>query len=289
MLIASAFCCNCCFIYQLSPIIYHQEYILKAVILCGGKGSRIQEVNELIPKPMLPIGGKPIIWHIMKLYAQAGITEFILCLGYKGNIIRDFFLRYYPVMADCTVKLGDPGSIEFHDILPELGWKVTLADTGQDTMTGGRLWQIRKYLKGEEHFCFTYGDGLADVDIADLVEHHQKSGLASTITAVRVAGRFGELDINNDRVTTFNEKPAISAGSINGGFAVLDNKRIWDFFDEREDLVMEQDVFSRLVQAGQLGVHHHDGFWQCMDTPREFELLNSLWNSKNPPWKTWTD
>ena len=260
---------------------------MKAVILCGGKGSRIQEVNELVPKPMLPIGGKPIIWHIMKLYASAGITEFILCLGYKGKIIRDFFLRYYPVMADCTVKLGEPGSIVFHDDLPELGWKVTLADTGQETMTGSRLWRVRKYLENEDNFCFTYGDGVADVDIPASLEHHLNSGLAATITAVRVAGRFGELDIADNRVTTFIEKPAVSAGSINGGFAIFDNRRIWDFLDDRKELVLEQDGFANLVKAGQLGVFPHEGFWQCMDTPREFELLNGLWNSNNPPWKTW--
>ena len=260
---------------------------MKVVILCGGRGSRIRDVSELIPKPMLPIGGMPILWHIMKGYAEHGITDFVLCLGYKGWVIKEFFLNYRAMISDFTLTLGDLSSIDFHGRAAESDWKVTLADTGEETYTGGRLAAVRPYLQGEDHFCLTYGDGLADVDIGALVRKHQDSGLTGTLTGVKVAGRFGEMNIKNDRVIQFNEKPARLAGKISGGFMVFDNSRIWDHLQDRPDIWLEREPIESLTAAGQLGVYSHHGFWQCMDTPREFDRLNELWNDGDAPWKIW--
>ena len=260
---------------------------MKVVILCGGRGSRIREVSELIPKPMLDVGGMPILWHIMKGYAACGINEFILCLGYKGWLIKEFFLNYRAMISDFTLNLGDRSRIDFHSSAEESNWKVTLADTGEDTYTGGRLLAVKKYLQGEEHFCLTYGDGLADIDIGALVQKHKQSGLTATVTAVQLAGRFGEMAIRGDRVLDFNEKPARSAGRISGGFMVFDNSRVWDYIDVRPDIWLEREPLQSLTTAGELGVYTHDGFWQCMDTPREFDGLNEMWNDGNAPWKTW--
>jgi len=260
---------------------------MKVVILCGGKGSRIRDSNELLPKPMLPIGEKPILWHIMKIYTAHGFTDFVLCLGHKGWLIKEFFLNYRPMTSDCTVTLGRHPEIEFHDHFDEALWKVTLAETGEETMTGGRVHRIRRYVDGDDCFCLTYGDGVADVDLKGLVEHHIRSGLVGTVTATRVAGRFGELDIEEGIVSCYNEKPAVTTGRINAGFMIFDSKRIWDYFDDRPELVLERDVFNRIVADRQLGVYYHDGYWQCMDTPRELALLNDLWKSEKAPWKIW--
>lgn len=257
---------------------------MKAVILCGGHGTRIRDVSELIPKPMLPIGGMPILWHIMKVYARHGIKHFVLCLGYKSWVIKEFFLNCRAMQSDVTVELGR-GQVTYHSGHDD-DWAVTLAETGEDTMTGGRVMAIRKYV-GNETFCLTYGDGIADVDIGALLGRHRRSGLAATLTAVQTVGRFGELEIQGDRVTRFQEKPDSTAPRINGGFMVLDGHRIWPYFEDRADLVLEHEPLALLARDGQLGVYHHEGYWQCMDTLREYDQLNKLWNSGSAPWKTW--
>jgi glucose-1-phosphate cytidylyltransferase len=267
---------------------------MKAVILCGGQGSRIRDVSEIIPKPMMPIGEKPILWHIMKTYAAYGITDFVLCLGYKGWKIKEYFLNYQAMTSDFTISLGMKSKIEIHQEIEEAPWRVTLANTGEKTMTGGRVWRIKRYVacagslassKNDDIFCFTYGDGLADINITELIEYHRKSGLVATITGVRVKGRFGELAIREGKVERFSEKPVISSGRINGGFMVFDSKRIWKYFTDSEDLVLEREPLESLAADGELGIFEHDGYWQCMDTPREFALLNELWESGKAPWK----
>ena len=260
---------------------------MKAVILCGGRGTRIRDVSETLPKPMLPIGGKPILWHIMKIYAHYGIKDFILCLGYKGWMIKEFFLNYQAKTADVSLILGDNNSLQFHNSPCEVDWKVTLAETGEKSQTGARIWNIKKYLEGEECFCLTYGDGVADINISSLLDTHKKSGLAGTITAVRPLGRFGQIEIDADRISEFNEKPNIGAGYINGGFMVLDANRIWDYFRLGEDLILEGEVFPRMVKDKQLAVFKHAGFWQCVDTPREYAILNKLWEENKAFWKVW--
>ena len=260
---------------------------MKVVILCGGRGSRIRDVSELIPKPMLPIGGMPILWHIMKGYAACGINEFVLCLGYKGRLIKEFFINYRAMVSDFTITLGDRMEYEFHNQPLESNWKVTLADTGEETYTGGRLLAVRPYLQNEDHFCLTYGDGLADIDIGALIQKHRASGLTGTVTAVRASGRFGEMSITGDLVDRFEEKPTRSAGKISGGFMVFDNQRIWDYIEDRPDIWLERKPLQSLTTDRQLGVFSHDGFWQCMDTPREYDRLNEMWQAGNAPWKTW--
>ncbi len=257
---------------------------MKAVILCGGQGTRIRDISEVVPKPMLTIGGKPILWHIMKVYAAYGISEFVLALGYKGWLIKEFFLNYQPMVSDFTIALGRHNAIEFHDHAAESHWKVTLVDTGEQTMTGGRVLRVRRYLEGEDAFCLTYGDGLADIDIARLVASHRASGLAGTISGVRIAGRFGELQAKDGKVVSFEEKPAVTAGRISGGFMVFDNRRLWDYFDGDEDVVFERGPLVRMAGDGQLGCYEHDGSWQCMDTPREYAKLNDLWDRGEAFW-----
>jgi glucose-1-phosphate cytidylyltransferase len=261
---------------------------MKAVILCGGQGTRIRDVSELVPKPMLNIGERPILWHIMKSYAAAGITDFVLCLGYKGWAIKEFFLNYRAMTADCTVELGAPGNLHFHGPGDEAGWRVTLAETGAGTATGGRLVRVRPYLDGsDDSFCLTYGDGVSDLDLKTVVAAHRASGKVATLTAMHMRGRFGEIELDGDSVTRFDEKPAATPGWVNGGFMVLDSEKIWDFLEARDDLVLEQEPLRQLVAAGELGVHRHEGFWQCMDTPREFALLNELWRRGEAPWRVW--
>jgi glucose-1-phosphate cytidylyltransferase len=261
---------------------------MKAVILCGGQGTRIRDANDLLPKPMLPIGGKPIVWHIMKGYAAHGVTDFVLCLGYKGWLIKEFFLNYRAMTTDFTVQLGKHRDVEFHDSHDEESWRVTLAETGEDTMTGGRVSSVRRYLDNDDLFCLTYGDGVSDVDIGKLIAFHKSHGKVATITAVRPPGRFGEMVIKQGGVSEFNEKPQTSEGFINGGFLVLDAKRAWDFLGTGRNVVLERDPLQRLAREGELRAFEHTGFWQPMDTMREYTLLNDLWASGKAPWKTWT-
>lgn len=260
---------------------------MKAVILCGGRGTRIKDVSEILPKPMLPIGDKPILWHIMKTYAHYGIKDFVLCLGYKGWLIKEFFLNYHAKVSDVTLKLGRLNSLKFSTSTAEDDWTVVLAETGENSQTGARIWNVKKYLEGEKYFCVTYGDGVADINLATLLKIHKKSGLVGTVTGVRPEGRFGELIINDGRVLEFSEKTNVGSGYINGGFMIFDGTKIWKYFRPGEDLVLEGHIFPSIVKDKQLGVFKHDGFWYCCDTPREYMKLNELWEKNMAPWKVW--
>lgn len=260
---------------------------MKAVILCGGQGTRIRDATEVLPKPMLPIGGRPIVWHIMKGYAAGGVRDFVLCLGYKGWLIKEYFLHYRAMTTDVTVALGRHDGLVFHGSHSEEDWNVTLADTGEDTQTGGRIAHVRRHLEGEDLFCLTYGDGVADLDLRALVAFHRAHGKVATVTAVRPPGRFGELRIERDRVVEFNEKPQTSEGFINGGFFVVDNRRIWDYLGADPAMPFEREPLQHLARNGELVAFPHAGFWQPMDTAREYALLNDLWARHRAPWKTW--
>jgi glucose-1-phosphate cytidylyltransferase len=260
---------------------------IPVMILCGGQGTRLREETEVRPKPMLEIGGRPMLWHIMKLYSTYGFKRFILCLGYKGHIIRDYFLNYNSYCTDMTVHLGRAGAVEYHNSHPEEDWCVTLADTGQVTQTGARVAMGARYVTGDT-FCLTYGDGLGSIDLAALVRFHRAHGRIGTITGVRPAGRFGELLAGSDGgAIEFNEKPQVSTGLINGGFFIFQRDFVNQYLNDRDDLVLEQEPLQRLAKDGQLMVFEHGGFWQCMDTYRELKLLEQLWESGDAPWKQW--
>lgn len=260
---------------------------MKIVILCGGQGTRIRDVAENVPKPLIPIGRLPVLWHIMKYYAYWGHRDFVLCLGYKGDALKDFFLNYEAHTRDFTLQLGKHASIEYHTAHDETDWRVTLADTGQSAMTGARVRKIRQYIGVDEHFMLTYGDGVSDVDIDNLIAFHKASGRILTVTGVRPPSRFGELMADaRGTVTEFNEKPQATEGRISGGYFVCD-RRIFDYLSEGEDLVFEQEPMKRLVQDGQMAMYAHDGFWQCMDTYRDWQYLNGLIDSGKAPWMLW--
>jgi glucose-1-phosphate cytidylyltransferase len=256
---------------------------MKAVILAGGIGSRISEESALRPKPMIEIGGRPILWHIMKIYSSQGIDEFIICLGYKGYMIKEYFANYYLHTSDVTFDLAS-NSMRVHQNAAE-PWKVTLIDTGDRSQTGGRLKRIERYLDGET-FCMTYGDGLADIDIAKLLECHRREGTLATVTAVRPPGRFGALEMRGSRVTEFIEKPHGDGGWINGGFFVLSPDVIR--YIDGDDTLWENEPLKRLAEENQLSAYFHSGFWQPMDTLRHRQILEELWASDSPPWKLWT-
>jgi len=257
---------------------------MKVVILCGGYGSRIRDVADNIPKPMIPIGRQPILWHIMNYYASYGHKEFVLCLGYKGQVIRDFFLNYESHTQDATVVLGRDGYVRYHTNHDEADWHVTLVDTGQDAHTGARVRKIKQYLGDDEQFTLTYGDGVGDVDIDKLLAFHRAHGKILTVTGVHPPGRFGELVAGADGVVTeFNEKPQATAGRISGGFFVC-RREIFDYLDSCEDLVFEQEPMNRLVADRQMCLFEHDGFWQPMDTSREYLFLNAIYAAGNAPW-----
>lgn len=260
---------------------------MKAVILCGGRGTRIRDVSEILPKPMLPIGGKPILWHIMKIYAHHGIKDFILCLGYKGWKIKEFFLYYKTMLSDFTVTLADHDAIEFHNEPEEMKWRVTLVETGERTLTGARIHKVRKYLRDDSSFCVTYGDGVANIDIKALINFHKKSGKIGTLTGVRPLGRFGEIELENNVAVDFREKPNVSSGRINGGFMVFNTPKVWEYFREGDDLILEKEVLSRMTGDRELAVYGHDGYWQCMDTIREYDILNELHSEGKAPWEVW--
>jgi glucose-1-phosphate cytidylyltransferase len=259
----------------------------KVVILCGGQGTRIREASEVLPKPMLAIGGRPIVWHIMKSYAAHGFRDFVLCLGYKGWAIKEFFLNYVAMTTDITVSLGAERAIELHGSRAEDDWRVTLADTGELTMTAGRVSAVRRYVEGDVPFLLTYGDGVSDIDISALFDFHEAHGKTATLTAVRPPSRFGELGIDGSRVYEFNEKPQATAGFINGGFFVFDGRQIWNYLSGEPDDVLELAPLRDLAAANQLEAFKHTGFWQPMDTMREYSLLNEMWASGKAPWKTW--
>ena len=255
---------------------------MKIVILAGGYGTRIRDVADNIPKPMIPIGPYPIIFHIMKLYAKFNHKDFIVCLGYKGQTIKDFFLNYETSTRDFSIAFGT-GKITYHNDPTEDDWNVTLADTGLRSMTGSRISQIKNYV-GNEDFMITYGDGLSDVDIDKLIAFHKSHGKILTITGVRPPARFGEMNTNQKgEVLEFNEKPQASAGRISGGFFVASPK-LFDYLTDNEDLVFEQEPMRKLVSDNELMMYEHDGFWQPMDTSREYQLLNSLYDKGEAPW-----
>lgn len=261
---------------------------MKAVIICGGQGTRIRDAAEQLPKPMLPIGGRPILWHIMKSYATFGINEFVLCLGYKGWLIKEYFINYRAMNMDCTVQLGKHAAIDFNGSHVE-DWKVILAETGELTQTGGRVSAIRRYVEDDGVFLMTYGDGVANLDIRKLLLFHHAHGKIATVTAVRPPSRFGELHLDGTTVREFNEKPQAESGFINGGFFVFDARRVWDYLDSNPATVLEREPLQRLAADGELVAFEHPGYWQPMDTPREYALLNELWNTGRAPWKSWED
>jgi glucose-1-phosphate cytidylyltransferase len=258
---------------------------VKVVILCGGHGTRIRDVSEDVPKPMIPIGRFPILWHIMKYYASFGHRDFILCLGYKSHVIKDFFLNYEAHTKDFTIQLGSKGGIRFHTDHDESDWSVTLADTGLNSMTGSRIKQIEKYVSGED-FLLTYGDGVGNIDLDSLIRFHQGHGRTLTITGVRPPGRFGELEHSGGVITRFNEKPQTTGGRISGGFFVA-NSKIFEHLYCSVNLVFEEQPLRHLVDQREVMVFEHDGFWQPMDTSREFQLLNALYNEGSAPWVRW--
>lgn len=257
---------------------------MKAVILAGGLGTRLSEETSIKPKPMVEIGGKPILWHIMKIYSAHGINEFVICLGYKGYIIKEYFANYYRHMSDITFDLSSNSEI-IHNNNSEK-WKVTLVDTGEETMTGGRIKRVRDYIKDEEAFCLTYGDGVADINISDLIKFHKSHKKLATLTATQPPGRFGALHIDSGSVVTaFKEKPEGDGNIINGGFFVLSPKVI-DYISD-DFTSWEKEPLTQIAQDNQLMAYKHKGFWQPMDTLRDKNYLEELWDSKKAAWKVW--
>ena len=255
---------------------------MKAVILAGGLGTRLAEETHVRPKPMVEIGGKPILWHILKTYSHYGINEFIICCGYKGYVIKEYFANYFLHTSDVTFHMEN-NHMEIHKRNTE-PWKVTLVDTGETTQTGGRLAKVRSYL--DDTFCFTYGDGVADVDIRALIKHHKQQGRQATLTAVQPPGRYGAIALDQHLVTQFQEKPEGDGGWINGGYFVLEPSVI-DLIGE-ESCVWEQEPLNTLANREELSAYFHNGFWQPMDTLRDRQKLEELWNTKNAPWRVWT-
>lgn len=256
---------------------------MKAVILAGGLGTRISEETSIKPKPMVEIGGKPLLWHIMKIYSAHGVNDFIICCGYKGYVIKEYFANYFLHMSDVTFDMAN-NKMQVHHQWAE-PWKVTLVDTGEHTQTGGRLKRVAPYLVDEDAFCFTYGDGLADVDVTRELAFHRKHGKLATITAVQPPGRYGALQMQGDAVAGFMEKPRGDGGLINGGFFVLSPKCL-DLI-EGDDMPWEHAPLNTLAKNGELMAFEHGGFWQAMDTLREKNLLEDLWSSGKAPWKNW--
>ncbi|MEL6262451.1 MAG: glucose-1-phosphate cytidylyltransferase [Cyanobacteria bacterium J06626_6] len=257
---------------------------MKAVILAGGLGTRLSEETTIKPKPMVEIGGKPILWHIMKIYSHYGITDFIVCCGYKGYVIKEYFANYFLHMSDITFDLG-LNQMHVHKGKAE-PWRVTLVDTGDATMTGGRLKRVREHL-GSEDFCFTYGDGVSNVNIAELIEFHKQQGTLATLTAVQPPGRFGAISLEKEqiKITHFREKPAGDGAWVNGGFFVL-NPQVIDYIDD-EAISWEREPLQKLAHLEELSAYRHDGFWQPMDTLRDKHYLDRLWQSQEAPWKVW--
>jgi len=255
---------------------------LETVILCGGMGTRLREETEFKPKPMVEIGGRPIIWHIMRHYRHYGSNRFILCLGYKGDIIRNYFLNYHLYTKDLQVDLAT-GNVE--SLMPtddRVDWKVNLVETGQESLTGRRIYRAMKYIQGDS-FLVTYGDGVSDIDLDAVVSQHRRLGRLATVTAVHPSSRFGELGLDEDVVRSFQEKPQVKDGWINGGYMVF-QRRAFDLMEPDENVTLEGGILERLASIGELAVYRHHGFWQCMDTFREMQLLNDLWDSGRAPW-----
>lgn len=258
---------------------------MKAVILAGGLGTRLAEETNLKPKPMVEIGGRPILWHILKIYASYGINEFVVCLGYKGYVIKEYFANYFLHSSDVTLDLAN-NRMDVHHKKSE-PWKVTLIDTGEETMIGGRIKRIIDYVKDDESFCLTYGDGVSDIDLAALIAFHKREKRLATVTGVQPPGRFGAIEFTGSQVTGFKEKPQGEGGWINGGFFVLSPKVV-DYIDG-DATVWEREPMENLARDGQLSVYLHKGFWHPMDTLRDKRYLESLWETKRAPWKLWRD
>ncbi|OIN47889.1 glucose-1-phosphate cytidylyltransferase [Pseudomonas azotoformans] len=256
---------------------------MKAVILAGGLGSRLSEETSTRPKPMVEVGGRPILWHIMKIYSHYGVNDFVICLGYKGYVIKEYFANYFLHMSDVTFDMAN-NKMEVHQNNAE-PWRVTLVDTGADSQTGGRLRRVRQYLEPGEDFCFTYGDGVADIDIGKLIAFHKAHGKKATVTATQPPGRFGALNINDHHVESFREKPHGDGSFINGGFFVL-KPEVIDLI-EKDETIWEREPLEALARDHQLLAFEHDGFWQPMDTLREKQQLEDLWERKVAPWKVW--
>ncbi|MHA1409553.1 MAG: glucose-1-phosphate cytidylyltransferase [Candidatus Odinarchaeia archaeon] len=258
---------------------------MKVVILCGGKGTRLREETVVKPKPLVKIGQYPILWHIMKIYAHYGFKEFVLALGYKGEMIKEYFLNYEALNNDFTIHLGKMNNIEFHSKHRESDWIVTLADTGENAQTGSRIKRIERYVDGEI-FMATYGDGVADINISKLLEFHKSHKKIGTITGVRPPSRFGELGIRDKKIVRFHEKPQVMEGWINGGYFVF-NRKFFNYLWEDDDCILEEGPLEKLTRDGELMFFPHRGFWQCVDTYRELEILNKMWVSGSAPWKMW--
>ncbi len=256
---------------------------MKTVILCGGMGTRLREETEYRPKPMVDIGGKPILWHIMKIYSHYGFNEFVLCLGYKGEMIKEYFFHYDIMNNNFTIEIGQEKKIQVHNTSTELKWKITLIDTGEKAMTGARVKRIQEYIDTDTFFL-TYGDGIGNINIQELLNFHNKHGKIGTVTGVSPLSRFGELIIEGDRVACFSEKPQLVEGWVNGGFFIF-NQKVFDYLDDDDSCILERAPLENLAKDGQLMVYKHTGYWQCMDTYRDRELLIKEWESGNPKWK----
>lgn len=264
-----------------------EPHDMPVVILAGGMGTRIREVSERIPKPMVEIGEQPILWHIMKLYGHHGFRRFVLCLGYKSAVIKQYFLSYREQFADFTLELGGDHDLTWRNNAADEDWEITCVETGLLTGTGGRLGRVQDYIDADT-FMFTYGDGLGEVDVSALLAEHRRLGRIATLTGVRPTSRYGEMHVDGDRVTEFNEKPTVADGFVSGGFFVLD-RGVFDYVDASQDLFFEKEPLQRLARDGQLSVFPHEGFWLGMDTFRDYQLLNDLWNRGEAPWKVWQD
>ncbi|HVY69201.1 MAG TPA: glucose-1-phosphate cytidylyltransferase [Verrucomicrobiae bacterium] len=260
---------------------------MKVVILCGGKGTRLREETEFRPKPMVPIGRQPILWHIMKYYASFGHNEFILCLGYKGEMIKDYFRNYRWNTCDVTLSLGQRAGVVYHDQHGEENWTVTLAETGEESLTGYRIKTIQRHLGAGEPFLLTYGDGLSNIDLDACWRAHREAGKLCTISAVHPAGRFGALSIDGrGAIHTFNEKPQLESAYVNGGYMICE-PQIFDYLPNDPNCALEREPMTRLASEGQLNSYRHEGWWQPMDTYQEMQYLNRLWTENKAPWKVW--
>mgnify|MGYP006421212207 FL=1 len=258
---------------------------MKVVILCGGKGTRLREETEFRPKPMVKIGGKPILWHIMKIYSHFGFNEFILCLGYQGNVIKEYFYHYMLHNSDVTIKLGKNQQVTMHDTSIEEDWTITIVDTGENHLKGARVKKIERYIE-DDSFMVTYGDGVGDINIKKLVDFHQSNGKIATVTGVSPPSAFGQIHAKDSTVIEFNEKPQIKEGIINGGFLIF-NRKIFDYLNEDETCDLEMGALEQLTHKKELMVFRHEGGWSCMDTYRDTVYLNQLWDNGQAFWKIW--
>jgi len=259
--------------------------MMKVVILCGGRGMRLNEETEFRPKPLIQVGGRPILWHIMKTYAHYGFREFVLCLGYRGDMIREYFLNYEAMSNDFTIRLGQRHSIAYDEAHSEQDFRVTLADTGLETMTGGRIKKVEKYIDGDT-FMVTYGDGVGNINIKKLLDFHNSHGKIATVTGVRPPSLFGELVVKDNRALIFSEKPQTSAGLISGGFFIF-HRKLFDYLTDDDNCDFEKGTLEQIAAEEELMVYIHDGLWACMDTYRDVEYLNKLWQNNQAFWKVW--